>query len=840
MDLSFLPSASECNKQRTGARFTVRSANSPSYILTRRPGIRKSIPFLEEKRESTEEVGERERYVTHNGANGTNKEEHPAAGYQATTESRNSVEGQHEMKEAFTKLNQNGTADKTITESGTDRSENPAFESHGRTERKKYNLRSRSLDWRAVYRSPDSSTKADMSTLSAKREKQARELEERQTGVENMRSKVMASVQAYNSAGANNVVQERSPVSHMGQTWDRASRGHSLPSRMKSLSGHSTKFIETSPGPKGESILERIGKLYDSAGFGKAEDYSKNRDFSTPVTNTDLAQQKSYRRAERGTFPRRFSSGEGSSLSPGKTFPWTPQKDRCSDSSLSAGGSSRLSGGQWQEQMQGMNSEEGGVSWGKGFKDIGTRSLDRARSRNTVAAQIRSARAAAGITIDPVSNTFLKEEASVSLKDSFGLRERKTNGSKDPGRASHREERGESKGINRAKETENGAKEKNESKSGNTDEDVFESYSQKVPLKIAERNKFPNMLSAPSAASVRNKINQFEALSQRAQGSVPKRALSVPAQSSIRAVGGLRDKWEGNKEGEGPGDKSQRKAGEAGTKLCSERSLSVGGSGLRLSRKAKEGKDLVANERTEFNSSNNPGEDFGKYSKLKSMLEIPLNTGTQRRRKNFYIDETDFSKALSPEEANKRDMTASDTTPLLLSNGALVGVQKPTSFQVTSPLSDDDKTPTNTPNHSPFLSPTTQPENATPVANTYDKPSVKTPDPDSPPVPCPLATSSNSNLPSLMSPDVNKLFPKGKKAVKDLDAWVAGLNSDISVWNDDEDDYEDDDESTQKDEDSNYDSDSGESSATITSNTSQSDRRSFCVRWVLYIIRFPA
>lgn len=71
----------------------------------------------------------------------------------------------------------------------------------------------------------------------------------------------------------------------------------------------------------------------------------------------------------------------------------------------------------------------------------------------------------------------------------------------------------------------------------------------------------------------------------------------------------------------------------------------------------------------------------------------------------------------------------------------------------------------------------------------------------------------------------------------DLNAWVAGLNTKIKVWND-EDDSEDDDESTQRDEDSNYDSDSGESSVTITSNMSQSDHRSFCVRWVLLYLYY--
>nr|XP_020462832.1 pro-interleukin-16-like [Monopterus albus] len=446
-------------------------------------------------------------------------------------------------------------------------------------------------------------------------------------------------------------------------------------------------------------------------------------------------------------------------------------------------------------------------------------SLDRVRSRNTAAAQIRSARAAGRIA--PESNTFLEKDRSISFIDSSELRDIGAGGSRDQSSVKYTDKKFETNGIHTVRKTDDGAKGKNESKSSSTSEDVFEFNSQKITLKTAEWKK--EMLSAPSATSVKNKISQFEALSQRNQGYVPmpRRAMSAPTHlisgSTKPTTGGLKDKWEGSREGEGAGVKP-------------ERSLSVDENGLRRGKKEREGNDLVENEWEK--RSNNCGEEFGKYSRLKRALEIPLNGGVQRQPQHFFIDETDFSKVFSPEEASEKDLSTNNKTTVLVSSDTSTGVPKKSPCVVSSPLSDDDKTPTNTPNHSPFLSPTTQPENVIPTAYRYDSTSVftksvKSPDPQSPPLPCPLATFSHSSLPEPISPDVNTAYQKGKKRVLDLDAWVAGLSSDIKVCNDTED--EDDDESTQKDEDSNYDSDSGESSVTITSSTSQSEHMSFCV-----------
>uniref|UniRef100_A0A667Z5M0 PDZ domain-containing protein n=1 Tax=Myripristis murdjan TaxID=586833 RepID=A0A667Z5M0_9TELE len=234
---------------------------------------------------------------------------------------------------------------------------------------------------------------------------------------------------------------------------------------------------------------------------------------------------------------------------------------------------------------------------------------------------------------------------------------------------------------------------------------------------------------------------------------------------------------------------------------------------------------------------NSHADDFGKYSRLKDTLALPLNGEAKRQRhRKFYIDETDFAKVTSPERSSNTDITNNDTPPSLLSNSDdLSDVQKATPTGSLSPVSDEDKTPTNTPESSPFLSHHSLPENtaanagrqneSTPVS-THTR---KTPAGDAPHLLLPHAASPHSCLPDLSPPDVTVPSLGGGKWDEDLVARVAGWNLQIKGWNGDEDDEDDDDEGTEKDEDSNYDSDSGDSSVTITSNMSQSDRRSFSV-----------
>uniref|UniRef100_A0A3B3TIZ6 Uncharacterized LOC106935177 n=1 Tax=Poecilia latipinna TaxID=48699 RepID=A0A3B3TIZ6_9TELE len=190
-------------------------------------------------------------------------------------------------------------------------------------------------------------------------------------------------------------------------------------------------------------------------------------------------------------------------------------------------------------------------------------------------------------------------------------------------------------------------------------------------------------------------------------------------------------------------------------------------------------------------------------SSHKKTLHIPLNEGAQKR-----------SRFLFAKDSNLRDtVTLTHTSDM----------QPRPQWEISSPVSDDDKTPTNTPlNTSPFPSPFQEPEGFFPIADNMSL--HVTGDNDS--LDLPPDTSCQNNLSDVSCSNIKAELPKGRKQLLDLKAWIAGLDPEYKTWNEYMEGSEDDDESTQKDDDSN-DSDSGDSSATITSNTSQSENRSF-------------
>lgn len=777
MDLSLLSTqSSNYDKQRTGALFTIRSANSPHYSLSRRHGVRKSRDVLEEVREGNDGSGKKDVYGAHTGTSFNQTNCASANSYSGIIREENKTSG----LDMSAKMSQTRSADKTWEEFGTDRSSNCnlAPERRGRTDwiRRDVPNRSRSLDWRRGKRSPDRSRRTDLLRIEEDLRKNMDTRSERTSVGQGVRGRVMSSVGSYSNSGSDD--QKRNQISLESVTLNRACRGNSLPSRMRSNSGTTSELRGTTavPGPKGvESILERIEKLYGSAGVSK-----------TDSSEVPLG----------GTLPRRLSAGDKSPVQSKKWFTWT-QKDAPSPeisttaASKTGDGVSRVL---WYRESQDKIleiSEDRGIHSKRLLKDIGTRSLDRVRSRFTIASQIRAARDTEGLTTPLDANAFEEKEEPNSA---IGLRKKHNNWN-------HEEENTD----------------KIEFRSNSQDEDVFDLNLPKKSVKTLERKTFPERLQLTSSASVKNKINQFEALTQRTQSQVlPRRTFSVPTQlssahdgvkksGSERAIVGSRDKWSESRVGETTRVKTTAGSG---------RSFSVDEAGLRLDIKEKDG--TAEKEQKE----NKCGHDFDlyQYTRIKNTLELPLNSREQGLQTGFYIDEADFSKALSPEDTSKKPLRST----LSNSSEASCRLHKATPLIVV-----EDKTPTNTPTLSPSVEFATLNEKSRNESPT----SITTPETEKTDSlsPChPLTTWAVSNMAS--TPDANTSIRNiEKKSMLDLSAWVAGVNPKVKMWDDEEEDS-DDDKSTQRDEDSNYDSDSGESSVTITSNMSQSDNKSFSVR----------
>lgn len=848
MDLSLLPTpASEHKKQSTGELFTIRSASSPSYRLSRRAGIRKTRGCLEEGSERTEGAAESAVRGAHVGAVTNKEENHTFDGYQSKTGRHDRVKGQREANNTpdrgiTTQLNQDVSADKTKTELDNDISVNSqhSSERRGRAEWRRYELpsRSKSFDCRASKRSPDRDNSHDLLGLSSIGGggigKRSEYLGERRAEWEGERGRVMSSVQLCSFTGTTNDDKDMSPSSYLSQTLKRGDRGSSLPSRLRSLSGPGAdvRVAAAATGPKGsQSILERIEKLYRSTGFSKTEDYSKSKDCAKAVlshhreTTSDFSvwpPQTSHEWAIGGTFPRRFSPGSTNSPET-STTPFTGTQNNTSEKAplRTTRTEERLLRGPWQGQTVDRFSEDRGLVRGAASEKFGTMSLDRVRSKNSIAAQLRSARAAGEIPVPPPPHASLREEESPSWRDSqrggAGSRANVENVETDELKGRARERMGGFKEGEEQKKPDNGAAFK-----CSTD-DVFELNPQKATTKANEVKKVSELMSVSSADSVKNRINQFEALTQRFQDqtpgqALPRRTFSVPTQTN-RTQGGVKKSWSAKAIGQKDGSERLQEAGEAKEmfskgKWGSASSLSVGEVGLSLEERKQKDLDHDGNNRADDLQTSS--------SKFKNSLEVPLKTENQGPHGGFSIDETDFTKVPSPDEARKRP------TYLQLSISSDSGGQQ------TSPSPVEDKTPSNTPTNSPHLSPRSQPDNPTVTpreSETASRDAAKSPRQDPPLLHGPLATSPHGRNASLVSTDVDAALPYRSKSVLDMDAWLSGLDSEINVWNDSEEE-EDDDASTQKDEDSNYDSDSGESSVTITSNMSQSDQRSFSVRWV--------
>ncbi|XP_061885892.1 uncharacterized protein si:dkey-92i15.4 isoform X2 [Entelurus aequoreus] len=760
MDVSLLPTpVTEYTNSRGLACFTVSSANSPSNSLTRRPGVRRDRASSAEVVARAEDVEERGKQT---GLIGSSKRGRLIddqdlrtdliSDFQTKTSSGINGKSRNEENElsgsiVSSSLTHNDTIDKKATDFCINRSRNynPTSESETRTDWRKSNLtsRSRSVDWRSGARSPDRGTQRhDVSEWSSEENK----LKERDTI--GLRGRSMSSFRA--SAGGSQG--SSIPRNYLEQTSEAMDGENSFPLKLKSSPEAICEREAGSIGTiRGQSILERIEKLYGSS---KSDDLSKFRTFVSSEKGVLNVLPSSCDEEKGGTFPRRGSSVEKSYYSPVDTngsYTGTHLDTNVPDFNSSPGPKTwaKLPVGHWQERIYGRYSDVGGVSGVTGSME--TMSLDRARSRNTIANQIRMARTAQ-------SNTLL-EQTSPSRVGS---------GSIDLGRESWQREKTETSRINRTQRrfTQEKGNVTGEADLKGSYEDEFGSLRQNFRENTLGYTGTSETLSP--LVSVRNKINQFEALTQRSQGFVkdqgalPRRALSVPTRlnsdhDGLKSEATIGSHHIGQRE---KGRKAEEKVGEGQLISQSQRSWSVDDSEKWVR------DDLAKKEWTSIDRVNKyTVRNFSEYSRLKHtpkshQKEDPLHYT------NLHLDEPDLCKVSSDKDWRS-------------TNTELPSDPEPRPY---AELSEIRRGPSTTMR--------------------------------------PLAASSRSNLADLMFPDVTDVDAKGKK-VLDLDAWVAGWKA----WRNDDDD----DASTQKDDNSNYDSDSGESSVTITSHMSLSDRRSFSV-----------
>ncbi|KAG7469467.1 hypothetical protein MATL_G00129210 [Megalops atlanticus] len=384
--------------------------------------------------------------------------------------------------------------------------------------------------------------------------------------------------------------------------------------------------------------------------------------------------------------------------------------------------------------------------------------------------------------------------------------------------------------------------------------------------------------------NVRSKIHRFESLSRQNQSTPPshllrpRRAFSVPEHIKVveevkksdsdRMVGGVRGKWPLSipNTGDKPSYKTDDK-GEAVEEWKREwaiRSVSVDEVGQR-----RECRGMKIS---------GSGSSFTQQPKQSPYKESSHNsTANAEPQWNFKAssDEPDYSKDLRPEAKGasalqrgiSRPLSATDPLSTPQTNQNKDGVSNITGMTPTSDRNhndsmnksecgDGDKTPTNSSSRSPFIpsdkgngssgityaghlsNKETQALTSTPNATdtaplpaamlppfrVNHTPYVSTPASESEPshsLPLPAPRSS----PSEPHPYSESTGPAEVKDSNSLSVRMARWNSEEEEWDDNDDD--DDDEGTMKG--SNYDSDSAESSVTITSNMSQSDHRSFSV-----------
>uniref|UniRef100_A0AAZ3RMA0 Uncharacterized protein n=3 Tax=Oncorhynchus tshawytscha TaxID=74940 RepID=A0AAZ3RMA0_ONCTS len=565
-------------------------------------------------------------------------------------------------------LRQNGGVRDVIPEDGSGRGGNCGIAGklagdRGRTEWRRLNLpkRSKSLDWSGRGASPGEGLRTGLlrfsGNLGGSTLKRAESLESRGAGESN----VLSRVKAFNSVGPGDVM---SPVGGSGRSLgegvspvglayvaislERASGGQSLPTRLSSSPGPGSGTRKPAGGSlgssRGQSIWDRIQKLYGSTGTDKAtnrdedvKDSTRTKRLSAPVGDWSLLERdggdtaanrrksttdsvfvsplsspfssplSGLSRGERNGLlshtplveqntthtplveqntthtthtPQRHQnsavkvSGLSPSLSPvsGCTTPTLSYKPShtplvegssvcISDPSLSPPledkqergekevtntvGKTSGSSEDRQERVRVGSMAQEKEKWtdveGKGHKKKEKRGRDHAEvflpQHRLSVTPTRDSQpiTTSGVGVTTGSNPLLTNQLN-GKTDTYDR-------SKTPGRGVAREQ--------------------------SLSEDVFEANTpQRITLQNTENTKLPGKLVVPSAASVRNKIHQFEALTQTSQVPVPnylkpRRAFSVPEQlgesgegvrksgldRQVRGVGGVWERGRGGREG---------------------------------------------------------------------------------------------------------------------------------------------------------------------------------------------------------------------------------------------------------------------------------------------------
>ncbi|XP_063055581.1 uncharacterized protein si:dkey-92i15.4 [Engraulis encrasicolus] len=335
-------------------------------------------------------------------------------------------------------------------------------------------------------------------------------------------------------------------------------------------------------------------------------------------------------------------------------------------------------------------------------------------------------------------------------------------------------------------------------KSVTEDEDVFDSAVHPGKGQIRRKDAIKSKFSTPSLDSVRNTIHKFEALSQKTQGAsqylTPRRALSVPAHPSDR--GGLKksesDLAVGGKMQKGNSGIPQQDKGWATT-----RSISVDEVGLRQ----------LNSDRFEIETKT-----------LKTSSNVPRPETLEKDLNGRNLDELDFSKSAhnpSPYHKNNHNNNSNGGFTLDFNNP-----ETHRRSNVVNDSEDADKTPTNSPDSLHLFLGLNGNLATSPKTEALSDSILQPQSPDSEP-----PTPTNSFQPTKASvfvrgPDsLANCPPLDRLTLLDKPGDLGPFSVAMARWSSDEEDDEDDDDH----------SDSDESSLTITSNMSQSDRRSFSV-----------